>query len=91
MDIFGALLTGMVIGAALWLAWGVVGLVVAGFHFLVWAPPSPPPGTQCPACVQLQELWDSMNWFEKGASFANFYVASFVCIASGCGELNLKF
>jgi hypothetical protein len=81
---------GALIGAGIILVWGVVGFFVAVFRFFLTPPAPPPPGTPCGPCIELQELWDSMSWIEKGASFLNFVAASLICIATGCAALNLR-
>ena len=80
---------GLLIGACIILAWGVIGFVVAAIRFFLTPPAPPPPGTPCAGCIELQELWNSMSWPEKVASLANFATASALCFVTGCGSLNL--
>ena len=82
---------GLLIAVCILLAWGLIGFAVAAIRFFLTPPAAPPPGTPCARCIQLQELWDSMFWLEKGASLGNFVVAAIVCSATGCGGLNLAF
>ena len=74
--------------AAAFLAWSIIGFVVAVFRYFL-TPPAPAPGDPCDPCIQLQELWNSMSWMERTASFFNFLVASGLCAATGCGALTL--
>jgi hypothetical protein len=82
---------GFLIGACILLAWGLIGLAVAAIRFFLTPPATPPAGTPCAECIELQELWDSMSWLEKAASLGNFVVSATICWATGCGGLNLVF
>jgi len=81
---------GFLIAGCILLAWGLIGFAVATFRFFL-TPPATPPAGQCADCIELQDLWDSMSWLEKGASLGNFMVAATICWATGCGGLNLVF
>src|SRR5262249_19140647 len=74
---------GLVILAGVILAWSAIGFIVAAIRFFITPPPPPPPGAPCATCFQLQELWASMSWLEKVASFANFAAAALICQATG--------
>jgi hypothetical protein len=90
-EIFAAIALGLLIGAAVILAWAVVGAVVAIVRYVATPPPPPPPGADCVLCTQLQALWNSMSWPEKVACLANFVAAAYLCAAIGCGGIALTF
>jgi len=78
------ILLGVAVGI---LIYSIVGFVVAVFAYYTQPPRDPSTGA-CGTCSDLQALWDSMNTFEKIASYLNFAVAKWICDSQSC-PLNL--